>query len=237
MHHIHFNSIHSTQIYLKDNLVELNSHHKNILVSTDEQTFGVGQRGKSWDTYNHALAFSFTIEPNEVPTLTPLELGLIISQYLTLQTEQNIFVKWPNDLMTEENKKCGGVICQYINQKQIIAGVGINLKNDFDKSILPQHYKHGFGEVVLKENFTQEIKKKLPENIYHYILNNRIQTFKELNNIFLKRCSHINKNVEILNDNETIQGVFKNIGGNGEAIVEVSGQRCSFLTNSLKIIS
>lgn len=76
MYHTHFNTIHSTQIYLRDNLVELKGHSDEILVSTNEQTLGIGRRGSHWDSYENSLAMSFTMKPNLVPTLTPIEIGI-----------------------------------------------------------------------------------------------------------------------------------------------------------------
>ena len=81
MYHLHFNNIPSTQIYLKDNLELLKIKNQNVLISSSEQTEGIGRRGNAWDTYPNSLALSFTLKPNTIASLTPIEVGLIVSQF------------------------------------------------------------------------------------------------------------------------------------------------------------
>nr|BDT30030.1 biotin--[acetyl-CoA-carboxylase] ligase [Bacteriovorax sp. HI3] len=234
MYHTHFNSIHSTQIYLKDNLVDLLSHDSEILISASEQTLGIGRKGSQWDSYANAIAMSFTMKPNLVPTLTPIEIGVLTSEFLKQEYGVSIFLKWPNDLLTAEGKKCGGILAQYIDSETVIAGLGLNL-GSLPSSNAPEHYKHGLGNVSdLK--LSEEDKKTIPAKLYSYILNNRVQSAQEMQVRFLQACFHIGHMVDIDDDGFNFEGKFMGIGQNGEALVEINGNVKAFLSSSLKIL-
>lgn len=236
MYHTHFNSIHSTQLYLRDNLVELKTHSPEILVSASEQTLGVGRQGSKWDSYTNSLAMSFTMKPNPVPTLTPIEIGLLAVEFLKKEFNISIFLKWPNDLLTSEGKKCGGIIAQYIDTETVVGGFGLNLGN-VTNQIAPAHYKHGLGNVSDELMLTSEDQKNIPAKFYEYILNNRILDVSIMQERFYNSCFHIGKLVDIDDDGSHHEGKFVGIGKNGEALVDIDGQVHSFLASSLKILN
>ncbi len=236
MYHTHFNTIHSTQIYLRDNLFELKSHSDEILISTSEQTLGIGRKGSQWDSYANSLAMSFTMKPNPVPTLTPIEIGVLAIEFLKSEYDISIKLKWPNDLLTGEGKKCGGIIAQYIDTETVIAGLGLNL-GSLPSGDVPSHYKHGLGNVSDSLQLTAEDQKNIPLKLYQFILKNRITDEIDMQNRFQEACIHIGKNVTVDDDGDDYTGKFIGIGKNGEAIVEIDGAARSFLSSSLKILN
>lgn len=236
MYHTHFNSIHSTQIYLRDNLVELKSHGSEILISASEQTLGIGRKGSQWDSYTNSIAMSFTMKPNPVPTITPIEIGVLISAFLKQEYGASISLKWPNDLLTSEGKKCGGIIAQYIDSETVIAGLGLNL-GSLPETTIPGHYKHGLGNVSDVLNLSPIDQKEIPAKFYDFILKNRIDDIAEMQTQFYKSCFHIGLNVQIDDDGFDYEGKFMGIGKNGEALVEIEGNTRAFLSSSLKILA
>ena len=236
MYHTHFNTIHSTQIYLRDNLVELKSHSDEILITTSEQTLGIGRKGSQWDSYANSLAMSFTMRPNPVPTLTPIEIGILAIEFLKSEYDISIKLKWPNDLLTTDGKKCGGIIAQYIDTETVIAGLGLNL-GSLPKADVPAHYKHGLGTVSDSIKLTPEDQKNIPAKLYQFILKNRMNDTADLQTRFYNACIHIDKNVNVDDDGAEYTGKFLGIGKNGEALVEIDNEARSFLASSLKILN
>jgi biotin-[acetyl-CoA-carboxylase] ligase BirA-like protein len=236
MYHTHFNSIHSTQLYLRDNLVELKTHSSEILVTASEQTLGIGRKGSQWDSYTNSLAMSFTMRPNVVPTLTPIEIGILATDFLKKEFGISIFLKWPNDLMTSEVKKCGGIIAQYIDTETIIGGFGLNL-GSVNQDSAPTHYKHGLGNVSDHLKLSVEDQKNIPAKIYDYILNNRISDTSDMQNRFRDACIHTGKMVSVDDDDMKYEGLFLGIGQNGEALIEINGATQPILASSLKILN
>lgn len=235
MHHSHFNTIHSTQIYLRDNLVELQNHSSDVLITANEQTQGIGRSGSQWDSYSNSLAMSFTLKPNSIPTMTPVEIGVLTVLFFEKNTNKKLYIKWPNDLLTSEGFKCGGIIAQYINPQTVIAGLGINL-GSLHKNQAPEHYKHGLGCIdSLLELSAHEIKS-IPEKLYEFILMNRIQNAIELQNLFNEKCFHLGKLVRIDDEDLKYEGSFTGIGSNGEAVIEIEGVERHFISSSLTIL-
>lgn len=54
---------------------------------------------------------------------------------------------------------------------------------------------------------------------------------------FQNACIHIGKDVLIDDDGTDYTGTFRDIGKNGEALVEINGVSRSFLASSLKILN
>jgi BirA family biotin operon repressor/biotin-[acetyl-CoA-carboxylase] ligase len=234
MYQQHFNTIGSTQIFLKENLDRLKSKDSNILISCSEQTGGIGRKGNSWDSYPNSVAMSFTLKPNAKPTLTPIEVGLIAIRFFHKKFNKELFLKWPNDLLTADGKKCGGILCQYIDNNTVIVGLGVNLgklsaKNDND-------YKHGLGNVDDGLTLTEADQEKISKELYAEFLNQRYFSNVELMDDFTKYCHHMDKDVFIFEDEKDFIGIFRGIGENGEALVEIDGKIKSFLSSSLTIL-
>ena len=237
MYHKHFNTIGSTQIYLKDHLEELQkqSGEENLLISCSEQTEGIGRRGNSWDSYPNSLAMSFTFKPHATATLTPLEIGLITVQFFKKKMNIDLFLKWPNDILTSDGKKCGGILCQYIDSNTVVVGLGINLGKIED--IEKNDYRHGLSSVdqtLVLTNFDQE---KISAELYQSLLSNRLSTAEKLIDTFNQYCFHIDTDVFIFEDGKDYVGIFKGIGTNGEALVEIDSTVQSFMSSSLTILN
>ena len=235
MYHLHFNTLASTQTYLKDNLESLKIHSDKILISSSFQTEGVGRKGNSWESFPNSIAMSFTFKPNTTPTLTPLEIGLIAVSFFKKKYNKTLVLKWPNDLLTPDGKKCGGIICQYIDNTTVIVGLGINLgKIQFPTEI---NFRHGLGTLdqnLELENLDQE---QISNKLYSYFLKKRFELTEDLKNTFKKNCFHLNGNVEISDGEEIYRGIFRGIGNNGEALVEIDSTIHTFLSSSLTILN
>lgn len=235
MYHRHFNTIDSTQLYLKDNLEELKLKANDILISCSEQTSGIGRRGNSWNTFPNSLAISFTITPNATPTLTPIELALITIGFFQKKFNKQLFLKWPNDLLTIDGQKCGGIICQYIDSSTVIAGLGINL----GKFEIPLHhnFRHGLGSIDQQLELKTFDQERISNELYHEVLTTRISSVENLQKNFQEHCAHLNKDVFIFEDEKDHLGIFRGIGNNGEALVEVDSTIHKFISSSLTILN
>ncbi len=236
MYHTHFNSIHSTQIYLKDNLSELQTHSLDVLITANEQTQGVGRSGSKWDSYSNSLAMSFTLKPNPIPTMTPIEIGVLSVMFFHKLYNKKLFIKWPNDLLTSEGLKCGGIIAQYINPQTVIVGLGVNLGSPHQE-LIPTHYKHGLGSVDGNLELTELGIKKVSSELYSFILSNRFQSASDLQELFNDHCFHVGKLVRIDDEDLKHEGYFQGIGLNGEAIIEIKGSNRSFFSSSLTMLT
>ncbi len=217
---IHLEQCHSTQDVLKE---QFNSEDEieTILVSCENQISGRGRGENNWSCMKGTLCFSINIPPHPLMSFTAIELSVIISDYFESKN-RSLLLKWPNDLWDMNHKKCAGILVQG-NQKNLFAGVGINL---FSSEI-------EFGRV-----FDQECplnKESLSQEIATYIVTHRIHNVETLKNKWLKRCGHLNKNVTIIEGEQKTRGNFIGIGEFGEALIETSIEIKKLYNGSLKI--
>lgn len=132
---IHFDSIDSTNTYLKNNYLDL----ENLtFVSAGNQTQGKGRNNRKWDSDGSNLLFSILIKDNKYFPLT--NSISIISAYTIIEVLKSygindLSIKWPNDVFVKDNKICG-ILLESISKENLeclIIGIGLNVnQNKFD---------------------------------------------------------------------------------------------------------
>ena len=227
MLHINLETCSSTQSYLKE-LIQQDSTKKDqdIIVTCANQTNGKGRGENSWHSLNGAITMSCLLSSGESVTTIPLKVGLFISDFFKEKFNKDIFLKWPNDLMTKDHKKVGGIICHLIDNK-IVVGIGINLIED------PSFTKQSFKWDTLKIGPNLIKQDQLSLNLYEFLLKNQSKTFgpQEWN----ERCIHLNKQVEIKDEFSSTKGVFKGVSEKGEAIIQEKSKTTNLISGSLFI--
>ena len=127
----HFESVPSTQVFLKEHLmVDPKLPHLEYALA-DMQSDGVGRLNRSWVSEAGNLFLSVWIRDYELPlTWVPLWVGTCLLQALRdLQaTTTDLKLKWPNDLVYQNQQKLAGILCERVNSG-VIAGIGVNLRS------------------------------------------------------------------------------------------------------------
>jgi BirA family biotin operon repressor/biotin-[acetyl-CoA-carboxylase] ligase len=108
---------------------------EGTLVITDHQTAGKGQRGNVWEAEpRQNLTFSLILKPRFLAINKQFFLNIVISlalrDYLKEKTSDNIYIKWPNDILVHEKKISGILIENQLQRSAItntIAGIGFNV--------------------------------------------------------------------------------------------------------------
>jgi BirA family biotin operon repressor/biotin-[acetyl-CoA-carboxylase] ligase len=107
---------------------------EGTLVITDNQTSGRGQRGNTWESEaGKNLTFSIVLKPGFLYVKDQFQLNIAVSlglfDHLTSQLD-HVKIKWPNDMMLDDQKTCGMLIENQISGQQIqhsIVGIGLNI--------------------------------------------------------------------------------------------------------------
>lgn len=230
MIHHHFSSMDSTQDYLRNNWHTFSG--SQILISTAHQTAGKGRRGNPWIQPENSLAFSCSLAPNPVPTLSSLEIACQLVNFFLVQHGIKLFVKWPNDLFTQQRKKCGGILIHFSPDGQfLLVGVGIN----YGPFRPPLSLKNLADFCVSESNLTVHDYQAIPALIYRHLLENRL-TPTEVISQWNKSCLHLGAMVSIGDDTNLATGIFLGIDKNGQAILKIDRQRRTFLTGHLNML-
>ncbi len=130
-------SCHSTNEVASE-LLSKNEQANGMVIYTDYQSKGKGQRGNTWESeqaknilISMILETGF-VEPSDFFNLTIIT-SLAIQELLSEYLKDAVKIKWPNDLMYE-NKKIGGILIEnYIRNHVIewcIVGVGLNVNQE-----------------------------------------------------------------------------------------------------------
>jgi BirA family biotin operon repressor/biotin-[acetyl-CoA-carboxylase] ligase len=227
MNHLHFETINSTQTYLKENIENLLLTDSQILISCDEQTNGIGRTGNIWHHNKKSLAVSFTLPPHSEISLSTIELGILTQRFILRQFQENIFLKWPNDLLNSDLKKVGGIIANFYNHNLIIIGIGINFGEiNFEQT----HVRYDVGSIHANID-----AKSLANMLYQFILDNRLST-EDILLEFNKLCPHLNKKISFYDNQQDLIGIFKGIDKEGSALIEINKQIKKFNSGSLTIL-
>lgn len=218
---IYFEQLESTQEYLKNLLKDSEStNNQGIIVSCRNQTKGIGRSSNTWEKLSTGLSFSFTSKLCDVPTLTSLEVGVLVAQFFKDNFNKGLKLKWPNDIFYQD-KKIGGIII-HSSPESVVIGIGVNL--------VPSKSYHG----LMKQVPTSYPEISITQKLVEFIESNRLSSTQILER-WNQLCVHLNKEIEIVDDNK-ISGIFKGIGENGEALVDIDNKVEKFFTGTLNII-
>ena len=135
---VYMPTCHSTN----DIALELVSHtdkNEGLIVITDEQKSGKGQRGNVWISEKAKnLTFSLLLKPTFLAASQQFYLNMMVSLAVLetikpLVPGRNVHVKWPNDVLIDKKKVCGILIENSLNGMQItssVIGIGLNVNQE-----------------------------------------------------------------------------------------------------------
>ncbi len=228
MKHIFLDRCESTQSSFKEYWAQHSGHTSQLLVSTQEQTGGIGRRGNSWFSNSHSLSMSFSFKSQSILSLTPLHIAVALCEFFHLKNIP-LKLKWPNDILDHNGNKLGGILCQVIDQETVLVGVGLNLYLDEQDKQAMENIPYEVGHLNLK-NID---KKVLAEDLYKSLLGQNDFQFENWN----KFCHHIDKVVTIVDGEQKVEGIFVGIDKDGAALVKSNDKTHRVLTGSLRVSS
>lgn len=215
---IRLSAIGSTNAYLKE-LIAANEYElEGTVVTTDNQTNGLGQRGNVWETEEGKnLTFSVLLNPNmsiDSQFYISKVVALSITNFLaSLNIEAKI--KWPNDIYIEDDK-VGGILIENVVKGGMVVksvvGIGLNVNQvSFNKSFLNP------SSLKLKTNNTYDLNELLDQLLNYldsFYLNFKAKKNANIDEQYLQNLYRINQsaNFEINGSkvNATIIGVSNN---------------------------
>ena len=171
IHHIDLPETESTNQFARGLLPESGA----ILVSTDHQTAGRGQRGNSWEAEGGKnLLFSLIINPEGIPATEQFVICELISVAICEVLERYtpaIRIKWPNDIYHRDRKLCGILIehdLEGAHLSRTIIGVGLNAnqKNFVSDAPNPVSLYQILGHEVERKPLLEKIVEHFME-LYH----------------------------------------------------------------------
>ena len=147
--HVHLADTDSTMLQLQ-RPTYTHSTKEFVLMTTDYQTAGHGQKGTSWEAERgENLLFSFVFHPTLIPALQQFALSealaLGIRAALLSFVGEGITVKWPNDIYWQDKKIAGILLTHTLCGATIattLTGVGLNVNQRTFISDAPTPYRY-----------------------------------------------------------------------------------------------
>ena len=233
--HIQLDDVSSTNLYLRK-LIKDKSINENILVSTNYQEKGRGQRSNIWESeknMNILISFLYVHTTNNYDLFKfNMLISLAIYDFLSKYFKTGLKIKWPNDLMIN-NKKIAGVLVQNIesNFKSII-GVGININQKEFKNFSPQ--ATSFSNELNKEFNRNSLILELMNNFENYLIN--YFQFNDLKNSYMLKIYKFKQQTNFLNNLKQFKGEIMNFNSSGEIIIKRGDEFLSFKNGEVKMI-
>lgn len=126
MNYIHFESLPSTNDYVKEHLDQLTPP---CIIHTDIQTKGRGRRDHQWISEND-LMFSYLTDKEAFHASMQMALSILYTLHFY---HLKATVKWPNDIFIND-RKIAGILTETLNKYTII-GTGLNITNSLYLSL------------------------------------------------------------------------------------------------------
>jgi len=233
--HIQLDVVSSTNLYLRKLIID-KSINENILVSTNYQEKGRGQRNNIWESeknMNILISFLYVHPTNNYDLFKfNMLISLAIYDFLSKYFKTGLKIKWPNDLMIN-NKKIAGVLVQNIesNFKSII-GVGININQKEFKNFSPQ--ATSFSNELNKEFNRNALILELMNNFENYLIN--YFQFNDLKNRYMLKIYKFKQQTNFLNNLKEFKGEIINFNSSGEIIIKRGDEFLSFKNGEVKMI-
>lgn len=140
---VKLNAINSTNDYLRA-LLKRHQAKNNMVIVADYQSSGKGLSGNSWHSEKGKnLMFSTLVAFDDLPVSRQYYLNFAVSiavyNVLKYYIPEKLLIKWPNDILSANQKICGILIECIVKLDKVIhaiIGVGINVnQTDFTEDL------------------------------------------------------------------------------------------------------
>lgn len=200
--------------------IERGDNYDGLLVYTDFQSAGRGQRGTVWQAEpGQNVMMSVVLNTSYVPVNKQFDLSVAaaLGVYSGLDSlgVQDLSVKWPNDLYLQD-KKLGGILIESSIRegklKSSIIGIGLNVNQ---RDHLPER---AVSLALAGYNYSRdEVICALCEGIEKYVL--LLKKGQDLRQEYYRVMLGYQKERTFASEGITFQGVIVGIGESGELLV------------------
>ncbi len=171
---IKLDAINSTNSFLKD-LIHNSTLEEFTVVVTDQQTSGRGQIDNSWESepYKNLTISIFTPLKKvliEHQAFLSFAVSIAIHEVLASLSIPDLWIKWPNDILSDNQKICGILIETTFSQyliKNTIIGIGLNVNQENFSRTLPN--ASSLKKIMKKDFDLEPLMNSVVERIHSKI--------------------------------------------------------------------
>ncbi|MEM7241862.1 MAG: biotin--[acetyl-CoA-carboxylase] ligase [Pseudomonadota bacterium] len=218
--HIHFETIDSTNLEARRRVRDC---HAPIWITADEQTAGLGRRGRAWSTVSGNFAGSYLM-----PVTKPVQhqalysfvaaLGLYDACADVTGRAEAFTLKWPNDVLMN-GAKIAGILLEAIGApSHLVVGIGVNLRHDAEAGKLAEdaHPTASLGSDLDARGFLEV----LSPHFQQYAARFQTEGFGPIRDAWLDRAAKRGEVITARLPNQEVTGVFRDVDNTGAMILE-----------------
>ena len=217
---LYFETLDSTQTYLKEHFSELDDQ---TVVVTDIQTAGRGRFDRRWISQPGGLYFSVLLKPAKTDFLANVTQLMALSVCQAAETygiQPNL--KWPNDVQVAGKKLCG-ILSETITQDgQIVClalGVGVNVAQaDLSQVGQPAVSLRELDVNVAKEDFLQAVLDLFFQSYPALIA----EGFSFICPAYKERFPFLGKQIVVKNGTSALTGVVQDLSLRGTLLLQTN---------------
>lgn len=235
---IRLKTVTSTQDALKAMLKQ--GIAEGTVVVAEEQTEGRGRQGRSWfSPAGKGLWMSILIKPDGPESLwtwVSLWAGVVVKKVVDrfLMKESGgdrhkIELKWPNDVLVDNNKICG-ILAENVQDsdgtKAVALGIGMNVvqkRGDFPPSLRNQ--STSLFDITGKRYSLDEVLERLMQSITEMNFLLKPVQGKKIRRLWLDSAWGFEHKLHVTCGMDLIEGQFIGLGPNGELCLRTNDQQ------------
>ncbi len=190
------------------------------------QTAGKGSRGKSWNASpGENIMMSVLVEPENLVFSQSFYLTAAVAlaafDLFKTYADENVFIKWPNDIYWRDRKAAGILIENSVRGSKwqwSVVGIGMNINQTIFNPALPNpvSLKQITGRTFNAVQLAKELCNCLQQR-YKQLQTDKESVLKDYNEVLYKR----NQQVKLKKENIVFNGIVK--GADAAGLLEVEG--------------
>lgn len=207
-----------------------------LWVTADEQVGGKGRRGRNWvspiGNYYGSLLLVNPASPDSLPQLAfviSLALHRALSLALPPTVQNELTVKWPNDLLFSRKKVSGILLeaAQHDGRTGVVIGCGVNCAVSPVDTPYPVANFAAEGYPISADALFDLLNPELSACLREW---QRGANFSAIRDAWLARASGVGENIVVRLSNEELHGKFVGLDEDGRLLLSRPGHGTSIIS-------
>lgn len=197
------------------------------MVLAKAQTHARGTHGRSWLPSKSGLYSTFVL-PAPVDLSTASSFSLVVGLTLAEVLESKgfpVLLKWPNDLLSSDRKKIGGILIETISngQNRFLVGIGINICGPPDRlaAVSSLMSIHGAASA---EPVPWELAACIAEPLHKAAIEFARSGFISFHDRWVQHAAFLREPIVVEVGEEEVSGVFTGISSEGRLLMQLGAE-------------
>jgi len=192
---------------------------EKFIILAEQQLKGRGRRGRCWlgEKGNLFVSLGLVYPLERCGDLAFVTSLAIVKTILALSPQEDIKIKWPNDVLIRNNK-ISGILIEKGAQDYLIIGIGINIASS------PELDNVVYGATSLKDiniSISRHDFLKLMINNFDLLMAENIRCgFASIRNKWIQYAAAIGQEIKIMQEQNEKRGIFTDIDDDGRLLLQ-----------------